>query len=362
MRIDAFGKQCPLPLMMAKKELDGGHTDLSVMVDNQTAVGNLQKLSHRYDLDVSVEDIEGGFLVSFSKKTLKAPEQEAFESASFINEDFLANAPNLNVSSPISGGVIDEDFDAVISNLIAGNDKPKADVATFESDSFADVDSRFRGNDMGGSKSGGSDKDSDGSDGSNGGTNDRASSENDSWRSGFNDNGNGGDSQGNNGIESASPTSTADILAAFSVEVNESHAEFRPKHNALSVNALDEAFMLETADNKPEYSVFIAKDHLGEGDRELGANLMRMALYTFSALTDVPSAIFLMNSGVKLSASFDKQIIESLKTLEEKGTQILICGACADWYDLKDQIEVGEISNMYDILEMMTTSDKVITL
>ena len=35
--IDAFGKQCPLPLVMAKKVIDDGCRDLAVQVDNETA-------------------------------------------------------------------------------------------------------------------------------------------------------------------------------------------------------------------------------------------------------------------------------------------------------------------------------------
>ena len=39
--LDGFGKQCPMPLVMAKKELDAGVTELAIQVDNETAVKNL---------------------------------------------------------------------------------------------------------------------------------------------------------------------------------------------------------------------------------------------------------------------------------------------------------------------------------
>ena len=38
--IDAFGMQCPKPLVLAKKEIDAGCRELSVQVDNETAVKN----------------------------------------------------------------------------------------------------------------------------------------------------------------------------------------------------------------------------------------------------------------------------------------------------------------------------------
>ena len=45
--VDARGLQCPKPLMMAKKELDGGCDSLLVKVSNEAAVSNLQHLAGR---------------------------------------------------------------------------------------------------------------------------------------------------------------------------------------------------------------------------------------------------------------------------------------------------------------------------
>lgn len=56
-----------------------------------------------------------------------------------------------------------------------------------------------------------------------------------------------------------------------------------------------------------------------------------------------------MNSGVKLVAGDEQQIIDSVNKLIEKGTEVLVCGTCLDFYGLKEQLKVGEVSNMYDI-------------
>lgn len=113
------------------------------------------------------------------------------------------------------------------------------------------------------------------------------------------------------------------------------------------------------------YSVFIGKDHIGDGAQELGYNLMKMALYTLSESDDVPASILFMNSGVTLVAG-DKeehqQIVENLQTLMDKGTEILVCGTCLNYYGLDDQLLIGDVSNMYDILERMKEAAKVITL
>ena len=69
-----------------------------------------------------------------------------------------------------------------------------------------------------------------------------------------------------------------------------------------------------------------------------------------------------MNSGVKLVAGDEQQIIDSVNKLIEKGTEVLVCGTCLDFYGLKEQLKVGEVSNMYDILGRMQEAAKTITL
>ena len=103
------------------------------------------------------------------------------------------------------------------------------------------------------------------------------------------------------------------------------------------------------------YAVFVGKDHVGEGDPQLGYNLMKMAIYTLSESDDVPASLLFMNGGVKL-------VIDSVAKLIEKGTEVLVCGTCLDFYGLKDQLKVGEVSNMYDILGRMQEASKTITL
>ena len=110
------------------------------------------------------------------------------------------------------------------------------------------------------------------------------------------------------------------------------------------------------------YAVFVDKDHVGEGDPQLGYNLMKMAIYTLSESDNVPASLLFMNGGVKLVAGDEQQIIDSVSKLIEKGTEVLVCGTCLDFYGLKDQLKVGEVSNMYDILGRMQDASKTITL
>ena len=101
---------------------------------------------------------------------------------------------------------------------------------------------------------------------------------------------------------------------------------------------------------------------MGEGDPQLGRNLMKMAVYTLSESDDAPASLLFMNSGVKLVAGEEPQVVESCHKLIERGCEVLVCGTCLNFYGLTEKLEVGDISNMYDILGKMQKASKVITL
>ncbi len=132
-------------------------------------------------------------------------------------------------------------------------------------------------------------------------------------------------------------------------------------------NAAEPAAKTETPACGPSFtgcgtSVFIGKDHMGEGDAQLGAQLMKMFLYTLSQGSDIPSSVLIMNGGVKLPTLGEEQVIESLKTLIERGCEVLVCGTCLNFYGLSDALKVGTISNMYEIVLRMQNAAKVIAV
>ncbi|NLI54302.1 MAG: sulfurtransferase-like selenium metabolism protein YedF [Clostridiales bacterium] len=110
------------------------------------------------------------------------------------------------------------------------------------------------------------------------------------------------------------------------------------------------------------YAVFIGRDTVGSGDHTLGYNLLKMALYTLAQGDSVPAYVLFMNGGVKLPAGEEPQVIDSLISLIEKGSIVLVCGTCLNYYGLTDQLKIGTVSNMYDIMSAMQRADKVISL
>ena len=110
------------------------------------------------------------------------------------------------------------------------------------------------------------------------------------------------------------------------------------------------------------YAVFFNTNAIGTNESELGGNLAKMAIFTLSESERVPSYVLFMNEGVKLPAGDEPQIVENLNTLIEKGTKVLVCGTCLNFYGIKDDLKVGTVSNMYDILGAMQEVSKVIKL
>lgn len=107
--------------------------------------------------------------------------------------------------------------------------------------------------------------------------------------------------------------------------------------------------------------LFIASDEIGAGSRELGTMLMRNFIYTLTKREKLPRAIIFMNSGVKLTIT-DSPAVEELKELEVNGVQILVCGTCLDYYELKEKHLIGQVSNMYDISDLLLEASRVVTI
>jgi selenium metabolism protein YedF len=105
--------------------------------------------------------------------------------------------------------------------------------------------------------------------------------------------------------------------------------------------------------------VYINSHVMGVGDEALGKILMKSFLKTLLDLEPTPSKLIFVNSGIQLTTE-GSEVLESLRALSEKGTQILSCGTCLDFYRLKEKLKVGVISNMFDIAQSLLEADRLI--
>lgn len=120
---------------------------------------------------------------------------------------------------------------------------------------------------------------------------------------------------------------------------------------------------IEIVDNSTKINscIVLGSDKLGKGSEELGNILMKSFIYTITETKPYPNFMVFLNSGVKLTTK-GSEVIEDLKKLVEEGVKIVSCGTCLDFFEIKSNLEVGEISNMYDIVEMINNSDNTITV
>ncbi len=104
--------------------------------------------------------------------------------------------------------------------------------------------------------------------------------------------------------------------------------------------------------------ILITTERLGDGPDELGSLLMSGLLKTIADLRNQPDSLILMNNGVKL-ATINDETVKTLKKLVDEGLELKVCGTCLEYLDLKDKLKVGLISNMYEILDLITSNSTV---
>lgn len=107
-----------------------------------------------------------------------------------------------------------------------------------------------------------------------------------------------------------------------------------------------------------KFTIVVSGDKLGDGDEALGEALMKSYLFALSEADIIPNNLVFLNSGVKLVVE-DSLVLESIDKLKERGVSIYSCGLCLDFYKIKDKVQVGEITNMYAIIEMMNSSKTI---
>lgn len=105
--------------------------------------------------------------------------------------------------------------------------------------------------------------------------------------------------------------------------------------------------------------VVLRSARMGEGSEELGKTLIKGFIYALTQLDQLPEKIICYNGGVFLTTE-GSDSLEDLKLMAEQGVEIYSCGTCLNYYGLTEKLRVGEVTNMYSIMEMMTGASKII--
>ncbi len=117
----------------------------------------------------------------------------------------------------------------------------------------------------------------------------------------------------------------------------------------------------EATNDIGDWAILVCDDKLGAGAEALGNILIKGYFYALTESKPYPKAILFMNCGINLTVE-GSESLEHIKTLEDKGVEILSCGTCLDFYDLKSKLMVGNVSNMYTMVEKMNEATKVVRI
>lgn len=105
--------------------------------------------------------------------------------------------------------------------------------------------------------------------------------------------------------------------------------------------------------------VAIGSNQMGNGAEKLGKSLMKAFIFALTKQDYLPETMLFFNSGAYLTCE-GSDSLEDIKELEAQGVEVMTCGTCLDFYELKEKLAVGGVTNMYVIVEKMEKASLVI--
>lgn len=107
--------------------------------------------------------------------------------------------------------------------------------------------------------------------------------------------------------------------------------------------------------------VLITSTHMGHGDDGLGDMLMFNFIKTLKEMGPELWRVAFVNSGVSFTAA-GSEAVPILQELAANGVHVTACGACLAFFHLLDKMQVGEVTNMLEIVTGMQQADSVVTI
>lgn len=111
--------------------------------------------------------------------------------------------------------------------------------------------------------------------------------------------------------------------------------------------------------NTQRFIVIVGRDHMGDGPAELGQVLAGSLMNTINSMDQLPWRIVFYNSGVLLALK-DSFVLPMLKSLEEKGVEMISCTTCLNYFEKLDELAVGRTSGMPEIVDSILTANRTI--
>ncbi len=151
------------------------------------------------------------------------------------------------------------------------------------------------------------------------------------------------------------------LSAGMSAEISRSEGYFEVRLSGAAKSGLPsaETFCEVGAESsgamRKGRALLVTSDRIGV-DEELGGVLMRAMLNALAENDILPEKIILMNAAVKMTVA-GEEAADALKTLEDRGVEVMACGTCLKYYGLMESERSGRVSNAYEILNTLLESN-----
>lgn len=107
--------------------------------------------------------------------------------------------------------------------------------------------------------------------------------------------------------------------------------------------------------------LMVTSEGMGKSDRALQLKLIEKYLNLLNDSRLLPNAICFYTEGVRLVTQ-GSPVLGILQAIEAKGVRLIVCSTCLEYLGLTDQVKVGVVGGMPDIIEAQFRADKVITI
>ena len=105
----------------------------------------------------------------------------------------------------------------------------------------------------------------------------------------------------------------------------------------------------------------VTRDGMGQAEGPLRKKLIRTYFRLLDENGILPGAICFYADGVKLVIE-GSHVLDVLASLESRGVHLIICNTCLEYFGLSEQVRVGIVGGMTDIISAQWKADKVVTL
>lgn len=108
-------------------------------------------------------------------------------------------------------------------------------------------------------------------------------------------------------------------------------------------------------------TVIIKSDVMGVDPPELGAKMIGSFLRKLCVADRKPSSLLFYGTGVKLLTE-GSSVLDALEILRDSGVDLIACGTCVGYFEIKDKLKLGRVSNMIELISLLSKSDHVVTM